>query len=69
MEDIGISPDYRSGVADFEECECCGNMVPFTDYCDGCGRMLGPGCFLLHDCEGDYAENLSGSIGYDLKPT
>ena len=44
MEDIGMHPDYRSGVSEFEECHICHRQFPILGNCAGCGKATCPDC-------------------------
>jgi hypothetical protein len=62
MEDIGLNPDYRSGVPDSGPCELCGRewYVDRLETCTECGRTVCPDCgedqmvrFVCDDCLDD----------------
>ena len=57
MQDIGMQPDYRSGVSESVECHVCHRTGPeeLAERCPECGEMVCPECYvpdyeLCQDC-------------------
>jgi len=46
MEDIGMSPDYRSGISDIGTCHVCERQgrADLLERCQICGRPMCPDC-------------------------
>ena len=62
MDDIGMSPDYRSGVDDdAQECHVCNREMPgaFVDACYCCGKPTCKAC-INHPLSGWFCVECAG---------
>ena len=50
MDDIGMSPDYRSGIRNDASCMVCGELwrIDFLETCTECGEDVCPHCCKQH---------------------